>query len=238
MSEHAYAAAVLPRVRSAERPRPGVSAALGLAAACVVLMAALWLLAEHVPALQVKDSVLLNDFVRLDRTTSVDAVAQFLAQLLNPLLFTIWGLALVLFALSQKRPRVALAIVAVMALAPFAAEVLKPLLAHPHVRAGIAQVGPASYPSGHASAAAALGLSAVLVAPARARAFVAAAAVAFSLAVGAALLIRAWHMPSDVLGGYLNATFWMALAVAAVRVSERRWPPRSRVTGPRRRAAA
>jgi membrane-associated phospholipid phosphatase len=38
----------------------------------------------------------------------------------------------------------------------------------------------------------------------------------------------AWHMPSDVLGGYLVATFWTALAVAAVRAADRRWPPGAR----------
>jgi membrane-associated phospholipid phosphatase len=39
-------------------------------------------------------------------------------------------------------------------------------------------------------------------------------------AVGCALLILAWHMPSDVLGGYLLATLWAALAVAALRAGE------------------
>lgn len=239
MSEHAYAAGVLPRTRSAERrERPGAMAPVGVAAACVVLMALLWALAEHVPALQVKDAVLLHDFMRLDASRPVDIAAKFLPQLLNPLLFIIWGLALVLFALSQERPRVAIVVVVVMALAPFCAEILKPLLAHPHVRIGYTLIGPASWPSGHASAATALALSAVLVAPARYRAAVMLAAATFALAVGASLLIRTWHMPSDVLGGYLNATFWMALAVAALRASERRWPPGSRTARRRRRAAA
>jgi membrane-associated phospholipid phosphatase len=31
-------------------------------------------------------------------------------------------------------------------------------------------------------------------------------------------------MPSDVLGGYLVASCWAALAVAALRLAERRWP--------------
>jgi membrane-associated phospholipid phosphatase len=46
----------------------------------------------------------------------------------------------------------------------------------------------------------------------------------FALMVGCALLILAWHMPSDVLGGYLTAALWMALAVAGLRAAERRWP--------------
>jgi hypothetical protein len=38
-------------------------------------------------------------------------------------------------------------------------------------------------------------------------------------------LIRAWHMPSDVLGGYAMAALWMALAVAALRATDARLPP-------------
>jgi membrane-associated phospholipid phosphatase len=228
MSGHAYTVAAMPRPHVADRRRrtDSVAQPLWLAALCVALGALLWLLAEHVPTLQVKDAVLLHDFVRLDSSTAVDRVAKLLPQLLNPVLFIIWGLALVLFALSQERPRVALAVVAVMALAPFSAEILKPLLAHPHVRIGYTQIGAASWPSGHSSAATALALSAILVAPARFRTAVAFAAVTFALAVGAALLIRAWHMPSDVLGGYLNGIFWMALAVAGLRACERRRPPK------------
>ena len=112
-----------------------------------------------------------------------------------------------------------------MALAQLTAETLKPLLAHPRVHlATTVHIGPASWPSGHSTAALALAFSAVLVAPARLRPVVAAVGAAFALAVGCALLILAWHMPSDVLGGYLVATLWAALAVAGLRAAERRWP--------------
>ena len=53
----------------------------------------------------------------------------------------------------------------------------------------------------------------------------AAASGLFALAVGCALLILAWHMPSDVLGGYLVAVLWMALAVAGLRA----WTARIRL---------
>ena len=106
-----------------------------------------------------------------------------------------------------------------MGLAPLTAETLKPLLAHPHLQVGAVHVGAASWPSGHSTAALALVLCAVLVAPARLRPLVAAAGAVFAVAVGGFLLILAWHMPSDVLGGYLVATLWTALAVAALRSS-------------------
>jgi membrane-associated phospholipid phosphatase len=135
-----------------------------------------------------------------------------------------WGLALVLFALARGLRREALAVAVVVGLAPLSAEVLKPLLAHAHASAGTVHIGSASWPSGHSTAALALALGATLLAPPRARVPVALAGAAFALAVGFALLVRAWHMPSDVLGGYLVAALWTALAVAGLRGAERRTP--------------
>lgn len=196
-----------------------------VAALCVLALAMTWVVAELVPAAQIKDAVALHDFTLLGGP-HVDTLVNFVLHLLDPLLFTIWAAALILFALAGGRPRVALAVAVVMGMAPLTAEVLKPLLAHPHLSVGPSQVGAASWPSGHATAAAALALCAVLVAPARWRRIVAVLGAAFAVAVGGALLILAWHMPSDVVGGYLLAALWMALAVAALRSADRRWPSR------------
>jgi membrane-associated phospholipid phosphatase len=147
-------------------------------------------------------------------------------QALDPALFIIWGLMLVGVALSRNRPRVALAVVAVLSLAPLTSETLKPLLAHPHLQiAGTTYISAASWPSGHSTAALALVLCAVLVAPVHLRPLVAGVGMAFAAAVGCSLLILAWHMPSDVFGGYLVAALWMSLAVAGLRAADRRWPP-------------
>lgn len=204
----------------------GAATALGVAAGCLLAMALIWALAELVPAVHLRDASTLYHFTLLDRPR-IDASANLLLELLEPTYFILWSALLVLVALGRRRPRTALAVVAVTALAPFTAETLKPLLAHPHATVGGVHIGPASWPSGHATAAVALALSAVLVAPARWRAAVALVGGVFSLAVGVSLLILAWHMPSDVLGGYLLGTFWTALALAAVRASERRWPSRA-----------
>jgi membrane-associated phospholipid phosphatase len=115
-----------------------------------------------------------------------------------------------------------------MGLSPLTSETLKPLLAHQHVAVEGLAINPASWPSGHSTAALALVLSAVLVAPGALRPAVIALGACYVIAAGLALLILAWHMPSDVIGGYLVATMWTALATAAVQVSERRWPPRHR----------
>jgi membrane-associated phospholipid phosphatase len=197
--------------------------ALAIALLCVLGVAIVWVFAALIPGSHFRDAVLLGDFSRLDPGPA-RWVASHLIHLLEPLLFTIWGIALVAIALARERPRLAIAVVAVMGLAPLSAEVLKPLLAHPHDSVGLISIGPASLPSGHTTAATALAFSAVLVTPRRLRPLVSALAVAFAGAVGLALLIRAAHMPSDVLAGYLVASFWVAIAVAGLRAAERRWP--------------
>ncbi len=194
----------------------GPRGALAAAGLCVVAMAAVWAVASLVPAAHVKDAVTLYRFTTLSRP-GLDSVAEFVLHLLNPTLFVLWGVALVAFALAEDRRGVALAVAAVLALAPFSADLLKPLLAHPHDQVGGARIGAASWPSGHSTAATALVLCAVLVAPPRWRRLVAVLGAVFVVAVSVSLLVLAWHMPSDVIGGILLAALWMALALAALR---------------------
>jgi membrane-associated phospholipid phosphatase len=228
MQGHAYTAtAVRPRRLAKGSRWSSAQGALVVCGLCLLAMAAVWCVAELVPAVQLKDAVLLDHLTRLDKG-SVDWLAGHLVHLLEPSLFILWAIALVSFALARERPRTALAITVVMALAPLTAETLKPLLAHPHVSAGSVFIGPASWPSGHATAATALALSAVLVVPPRLRAVTAVLALLFIAGVGISLLILAWHMPSDVLGGCLLGSFWAALAVAVLRAADRRWPPARR----------
>jgi membrane-associated phospholipid phosphatase len=188
-----------------------------VAGLCVAALALTWVLAELVPITHIKDAVALYDFTRLDRPL-VEVPARVLLALLEPWFFAVWGLALVAVALRQGRPRVGLAVALVLSLAPGSAELLKPLLAHPHAQVVPLYIKAASWPSGHATAATALALCALLVAPPERRRAVAMLGAALVVAVGCALLILAWHMPSDVLGGYLLATLWVALAVAALEV--------------------
>ncbi len=203
--------------------RSGPVWALCAAALCVAGMLATWCVAELVPAMHLRDAVVLDDFTQLSRPR-VDTLGNDLLHLLDPPLYTLWGIVLVAAALLRRRPRVALAVALVLATAPLAAETLKPLLAHAHDRVGWTLIGPASWPSGHATAAMTLVLCALLVTPRRLRPTVAALGSLFAVAVGFSLLILAWHMPSDVLGGYLLAALFASLALAALRAAERRWP--------------
>ncbi len=203
------------------RSRRGAGPPLLLAGLCVAGLALTWVFAALVPVTHVKDAVALYDFTRLDRPI-VEVPANALLDLFEPAFFVVWGIALVVVALTRGRPRVALAVALVLSLAPLSAELLKPLLAHQHAEVAPLYIKDASWPSGHATAAMALVWCALLVAPADRRGIIATAGAMLVAAVGCALLILAWHMPSDVLGGYLLATLWMALAVAALRVAGRR----------------
>jgi membrane-associated phospholipid phosphatase len=201
--------------------RPGAGAPLCIAGLCVLALALTWVVAALVPATHIKDAVALYDFTLLGGPR-LDHVARALLHLLDPLAYVLWGLMLVAVALRRGRPRVALAVALVLSLAPLTAETLKPLLAHPHAWVGGRWVTAASWPSGHATAATALVMCAVLVAPQRLRPAIAALGTMFVAAVGFSLLVLAWHLPSDVLGGYLLGALWVALAVAGLRAAEAR----------------
>jgi membrane-associated phospholipid phosphatase len=189
--------------------------ALLVAVLCVVGLALTWVLAELVPITHVKDAAALYDFTRLNRPL-VEAPANILLDLLYPPFYAAWGIVLVAIAMRRRLPWMALAVVLVLPLAPLSAELLKPLLAHPHDQLGPRYITNASWPSGHATAALTLAWCALLVAPPARRQLVAALGGAFALAVGGALLVLSWHMPSDVVGGYLLATLWAALAFATL----------------------
>jgi membrane-associated phospholipid phosphatase len=128
----------------------------------------------------------------------------------------------------RGRPRVALAIAAIAVLAPATGELLKPLVGHFRGVQQIAdhRIPSASWPSGHATAAMTLAACAVMSAPRRLRVLVAALGGALAVAVSYSILMLAWHLPSDVLGGFLVAAMWALLAIALLRAADARWPAR------------
>ncbi len=201
--------------------RSSAAAPLCAAGLCLGALGVTWVVAALVPVTHVKDAVALYDFTLIGGPR-LDDLMNGLLHLFDPALYILWGVLLVSVALVRRRPRVALAVALVLSLAPASAEALKPLLAHPHARVGVSEITAASWPSGHATAATALALCAILVAPRRLRPAAAAVGAMFVAAVGVSLLILAWHLPSDVLGGYLLGALWMALALAALRAADTR----------------
>jgi hypothetical protein len=93
-------------------------------------------------------------------------------------------------------------------------------------------VNPASWPSGHATAAMSLALCFVLAAPGRLRPAAAALGAVFAVAVSYSFLTLGWHYPSDVFGGFLVAGIWTLLGVAALSAVYRKRLPRATATDP------
>jgi membrane-associated phospholipid phosphatase len=207
--------------------RPGAAGPLCVAGLCLAGLALTWVVAALVPATHYKDALALYRFTLLGGPR-LDDVARALLDLLEPLLYTVWAIVLVAIALRRRGPELALGVALVLAVAPLSAELLKPLLAHPHASVGDTSVAAASWPSGHATAATVLVLCAVLVVPERLRPAVAAFGLLFMAAIGFSLVVLAWHLPSDVLGGYLLGTFCTALALAWLRFARARPPGRYR----------
>src|SRR3954463_9222261 len=192
-------------------------------------MAATGLLALGSSRAHLRDAAMLHGFVGLDGPRVHPAMGA-LGHLVDPLPYLLAGAALIFWAVKRGLPRRAVAVASLLVVTGACTQALKHLLAEPRFEAwlGVNQIGEASWPSGHATAAMTLALCAVLVAPVALRPAVAVLGGAFAAGGGYAVLVLAWHFPSDVLGGFLMAGVWTALAVAALRVLE---PARARAPG-------
>lgn len=197
--------------------------ALAGAAAGVVLLFATWWAAFHVGVFEHADQSILQGFVELGRDHGrLRVLATHVAKLCDPDPYVFLAAVPIAMALGRKRPRVALAVAAILLGANVTTHLLKPLLAEPRAAwllGGSSPVGPGSWPSGHATAAMSLALTCVLAAPSRLRPAVAAIGAAFAVAVSYSFLALGWHYPSDVLGGYLVAATWSLLTVAALSLT-------------------
>src|SRR4051812_15226180 len=201
-----------------------------VAVAGLLAMVATGLLALGSSRAHLRDAAMLHGFVGLDRPRVHGAMVT-LVHLADPVPYLAVGAALILWAVKRDLPRRAAAVAALLLGTGAGTQALKHLLAQPRFEAwlGVNQIGEASWPSGHATAAMTLALCAVLVAPAALRPALAVLGGAFAAGVGYAVIVLAWHFPSDVLGGFLMAGSWTALAVAVLRGVE---PCRERAAAP------
>jgi membrane-associated phospholipid phosphatase len=199
------------------RPR---TAALG-AGVCLALMAVVWFAAFHIGFFERADRSTFVQFGDLHGHGGVEWVAHQMVSLINVEHYAIWVAALIVITLLRGRPRSAFAAGVIILGANATTEVLKHVLAQP--RLGWF-VPPASWPSGHSTAAMALALAAVLCAPARLRPAIATAGAGLAVAVGYSVVATGMHYPSDVLGGFLMAAAWGMATVAALLAAER-WRP-------------
>jgi membrane-associated phospholipid phosphatase len=205
---------------------PRRAVAIAGAACGAGLLILTWLLAFHVGIFERADQSIYSGFGGL-RRPNVDPIARFIADLCNPGTYLFFSVVPPLIAMARRRSRLALASAAIVLGANFTTQLLKPILAHPRAASllgGVAPVAPASWPSGHATAAMALALSMILVVPGRWRPLAAGLGAVFAVAVSYSFLTLGWHYPSDVFGGFLVAGIWGALALAALSAEGKRIP--------------
>jgi membrane-associated phospholipid phosphatase len=204
-----------------------VRLALAGAAASTGLLFLCWLLAFHVGLAARADVSVLNGFIGLSHGHTRE-LAYRIARLCSPDPYVYLAAVPVLVALLRRRPLVALAIIAILIGANATTELLKPLLASARPAPppdSLLPIARGSWPSGHATAAMSLALCCMIAAPARIRPWVTALGAVFAVAVSYSFLSLEWHYPSDVCAGYLIATVWTLLGVAALlAVHERRVP--------------
>lgn len=193
--------------------------AFGCAVAGVVLLILTWYATFHIGVFERADQTLYSSFSDLGQHPQLSSIAGFVAQLCNPQPYVYFAAVPVVVALARRRIWVAIAIVAILVGANMTTQLLKPLLAEPRAASllhGVLPPSPASWPSGHATAAMSLALCSVMAVPSRLRPYVAALGAAFAVAVSYSFLALGWHYPSDVFGGFLVAGTWTLLGVAAV----------------------
>ena len=136
--------------------------------------------------------------------------------------FVLIGGLLVGLSLLRRRLDLAVAVCLTLGGSFATTELLKDHLPR---RSGVPDYLSHGFPSGHSTVALALGLSLVLLSPPPMRTWAIVVAATYAAAMGAALVFNAWHLPSDVGGGFCVATAWAALAAQLVRRPPERGVP-------------
>lgn len=202
-----------------------------LAAACAALFGIVLVAAHHSGLGHSLDERGLIGLASAD-SGLVEEISVRIAQLGDPIQVALIALGLSAVAALRGRPRVALAVLMLIAATSVSSQLLKELFAQsPSGPIGTALFRSEEFfPSGHATAAMALALGGVMVAPRRARPAAAVLGSLLALGVGVSVVVDGWHYPSDVLGGYLLATVWALVLVALLYQVDRRYPASGRLS--------
>lgn len=185
---------------------------------CVLGLALLVQLAFRTEAFGRLDAAAVNHLSAHDSSLVAPAVS-FFSLLADPLPQLAMLVLVCFVALRRGRPRLAVASVVLVAGGNLTTQVLKMVVSHDRYQPilGYRQIGPTAFPSGHATASLAMACAFVLVVPPRWRTAVILLGVLATLAVGCSRVVRHYHCPSDVLGGWLVAAGWCFAVVAALR---------------------
>jgi len=193
------------------------------------LAVAVWFVALGIPRARGLDAGAMQSFTGVAQPPLEPSIIG-LAHLADPAPLVLGTVLLVLFALLRRRPLMAALVPVIIGVANLTTQALKPALAELRVidLSGVATVYPGSWPSGHATAAMSLALCCVLVVGPQLRALAALLGAGYAIAVGYALVALGWHLPSDVLGGFLVAATFTLLGAAALAALEARRPEPAR----------
>ena len=203
--------------------RPVILLALAIASAAAAVL--VWLAAFVVPAGHAFDAAVMRTFTGVARPPLAPSIMG-VAHLADPLPFLLAGGVLVALALLRRRPLMALVVGGVLGGANLTTQLLKPGLGDLRVveLQGVQMPYPGSWPSGHATAAMSLALCLVLVVGPRLRPLAAVVGAGYAIAVAYALVALGWHLPSDVVGGFLVAATFTLLGAASLAALEARAP--------------
>jgi membrane-associated phospholipid phosphatase len=198
---------------------------LALAALSAIGAATVWFVAFIAPGGRILDAAALRAFAGVARAPFEPSI-HGVAVLANPLPFVVGGALLVGIALLRGRLLMAALVPVVLVAANACTQGLKPALADLRIIdvGHFDRVYPGSWPSGHATASMSLALCLVLVVGPRLRPLAALLGAGYAIGVGYALVALGWHLPSDVLGGYLVAASFTLLGAAALARLETRRP--------------
>ena len=202
------------------------------AAGCAAVFAAILVAVYHTVQGRWLDNAALEGFLSTLDTTQQKRAADAVASLCDPGPFLVIALAIVATALLRRSPRRAAAAASVLFGAAVTTQILKPVLAKARFDGSVVSfdhivdpvIGAPAFPSGHATAAMSIALAALIVVPRAWRPLTAAAGALFALAIGFSIVALGWHYPSDIVGGYLVATAWCLVSLAAIRAAGARWP--------------
>jgi membrane-associated phospholipid phosphatase len=128
--------------------------------------------------------------------------------------FGIAIVAVALVALLRRRPALAAAAVVTMGGSAVLGALLKDVLPRPELVEGPAWILRNSFPSGHATVAAAVGAGMLMVSPGRLRWVALPVAAIGAAVIGQATQVAGWHRASDAIGGML-----LVLTVAAASLA-------------------
>ncbi len=204
------------------RPLSLLTLALASASGALVV----WFAAFDVARLRALDAGAMQTFTGV-ASAPLQPSIRGVAVLADPIWFLGGCALLTVLALLRRRWIMAAVVPAILLGANATTQLLKPALADPRaIELRGVQLVYGSGPSGHATASMSLALCCVLVVGPQLRPLAAVLGAGYAIAVGYALVVLGYHLPSDVFGGYLVAATFTLLGAAALAALEGRAPDR------------